>query len=56
VCGIWEEGLEEVQEDGEIHLIHGGVGKLGMEDFHGEGYKEWKMMYINLCVILMEDG
>jgi hypothetical protein len=25
---------------------------LGMEDSHGEGYKEWKNMY----VILMEDG
>jgi hypothetical protein len=54
VC--WEEGLEEVQEDGEIRLILGGLGKLGMEDFHGEGCREWKMMYVPLCVILMEDG
>ncbi len=33
VCG--EEGLEEVEEDGDIHLIFGGVGKLRMEDSHG---------------------
>ncbi len=50
VCG--EEGLEEVEENGDIHLILVGLGKLGMEDSHGEGYKEWKNMY----VILMEDG
>jgi len=54
VCG--EEGLKEVQKDGEIHSIFGRVGKLGMEDFHGEGCKEWKWMYVPLCVILMEDG
>jgi hypothetical protein len=54
VCG--EEGLKEVQQDREIHSIIGGVGKLGMEDFPREGYKEWKKMYVPLCVILMEDG
>jgi len=54
VCG--EEGLKEVQDDGEIHSILGRVGKLGMEDFHGEGCKEWKRMYVPLFVILMEYG
>jgi len=54
VCG--EEGLKEVQDDGEIYSILGGVGKLGMEDFHGEGCKEWKRMYVPLSMILMEDG
>jgi hypothetical protein len=53
---FWEEGLEEVEEEGEIHLILGGVGKLGMEDFHGKGDEDWKKMYVVLCVILMEDG
>jgi hypothetical protein len=51
-----EEGLKEVEENGDTHLILGGVRKLGMEDSHGEGYKEWKNMYVPLCVILMEDG
>jgi hypothetical protein len=54
VCG--EEGLEEVEDDGDIHLILGGVGELRMEDSHGEGCKERKKMYVPLCVILMEDG
>ncbi len=54
VCG--EKGLEEVEEDGDIHLILGGVGKLGMKDSHGETYKEWKKMYAPLCVILMKNG
>jgi hypothetical protein len=54
VCG--EERLEEVEKDTDIHLILGGVGKLGIENFHGEACKEWKKMYAPLCVILMEDG
>jgi hypothetical protein len=45
-----------VEEEEKIHLILGGVGKLGMENSHGEGNKEWKKMYVPLCVILMEDG
>jgi hypothetical protein len=54
VCG--EEGLEEEEKDGDIRLILGRVGKLGIEEFHGEVCKEWKKMYAHLCVILMEDG
>ncbi len=45
-----------MEEEGEIHLILGGMGKLGMEDSHGKGDEEWKKMYVVLCVILMEDG
>jgi hypothetical protein len=57
MCVVFqEEGLKEVEEEGEIHLIFGGVGKLGLENFHGEGNKEWKKMVVPLCVILMQDG
>ncbi len=38
VCG--EEGLKEMEEEGERNSILGGVENLGIEDFHGEGYKE----------------
>jgi hypothetical protein len=55
-----EEGLkemeEEMEEEGERNSILGGVENLGMEDFHGKGCKEWKKMYVPLCMILMEDG
>jgi hypothetical protein len=47
VCG--EEGLEEVEEDEDIHLIFGGVGKLRMEDSHGGPVRNGKRC-MHLCV------
>ncbi len=46
---VWvcvEEGLKEMEEEGERNSIRGGVENLGMEDSHGEGCKEWKKMYV----------
>lgn len=51
-----EEGLMEMEEEGERNSILRGVENLEMEDFHGEGCKEWKDMYVSLCMILMKDG
>jgi hypothetical protein len=51
-----EEGLKEMEEEGERNSILRGVKNLGMEDSHGEGCKKWKKMYVSLCMILMEDG
>lgn len=49
VCG--EEGLREVEKEGERDLILGGVGNLGMEDSHGKGSHEWKKnVCMDLCV------
>ncbi len=52
VC--WEEGLKVIEEEGERNSILGGVENLGIEDSHGEGCKEWKKMYVPLCMILIE--
>jgi hypothetical protein len=54
VCG--EERLKEMEEEGERNSILEGVENMGIEDFHGEGCKEWKKIYISLCMILMEAG
>jgi len=49
-------GKRDLRKRKRIRLILGRVGKLGIEEFHGEVCKEWKKMYAHLCVILMEDG
>ncbi len=48
VCG--EKGLGEVEEEEERDLILRGVGNLVMENFHGNGCKEWKKKSMYLCV------
>ncbi len=49
VCG--KKGLGEVEEEEERNLILGGVGNLVMENFHGNGCKEWKK---NVCTFVCD--